>query len=142
MRVLGLDVGNRRIGLALSDPGGFLASSLGAIERRGSDKDIRSLLALVNQRDVERVVVGLPKHLDGSLGEQALKVQAFAERLKEACPVPLEFWDERFSTVTAQERLREAGAKRPTRGRVDSAAAAFILQGYLDNLQREGASHL
>ena len=142
MRVLGLDIGDRRIGLALSDPGAFLASSLGAIERRGAEKDIMALLALVNQHEVERVIVGLPRRLDGSLGEQALKVQSFAENLKELCPVPMEYWDERFSTFNAQERLREAGAKRPKKGRVDSAAAAFILQGYLDRLQGERASGL
>lgn len=132
MRVLGLDVGDRRIGLALSDPQGILASTLGALERRGLEEDLQAILALVREHQVERIVVGLPRRLDGTLGEQARKVEDFAQRLRDVSPVPLELWDERLSTVAAQERLREAGAKRVTRGRVDAAAAAYILQGYLD----------
>lgn len=132
MRVLGLDVGDRRIGLALGDPLGILASALGALERRGAERDVQAILALIVENQAERVVVGLPRKLDGTLGEQARKVQEFTQKLVEASPVPVEYWDERLSTVAAQERLREAGAKRPTRGRVDAAAAAHILQGYLD----------
>ncbi|MDP2727589.1 MAG: Holliday junction resolvase RuvX, partial [Dehalococcoidia bacterium] len=131
MRVLGLDVGDRRIGLALSDPQGILASTLGALERRGWEKDVQAILALVKEHQVELIVVGLPKRLDGTLGEQARKVEEFAQWVREASPVPLELWDERLSTVAAQERLREAGAKRVSRGRIDAAAAAVILQGYL-----------
>ncbi len=130
--MLGLDVGDRRIGLALSDPLGILASGLGALERRAVDRDIQAILALIKENQVERVVIGLPRHLDGTLGDQARKVQIFAQRLMEATPVLVEYWDERLSTVAAQEKLREAGAKRVTRGRVDAAAAAYILQGYLD----------
>lgn len=132
MRVLGLDIGDRRIGLALSDPLGILASGLGALERRAVDRDIEAILALIKENQVERVVIGLPRRLDGSLGDQARKVQIFAQRLTEATPVPVEYWDERLSTVAAQEKLREAGAKRVTRGRIDAAAASYILQGHLD----------
>ncbi len=132
MRVLGLDVGDRRIGLALSDPLGILASGLGALERRDLERDIQAILALAEEKQVERIVVGLPKRLDGSLGEQARKVHEFARSLLEVSPVPVEYWDERLSTVAAQELLREAGAKKASRGRVDAAAASVILQGYLD----------
>lgn len=132
MRVLGLDVGDRRIGLALSDPLGILASGLGALERRDLERDIQAILALVEEKQVERIVVGLPKRLDGSLGEQARKVQELASSLSEVSPVPVEYWDERLSTVAAQELLRQAGAKKASRGRVDAAAASVILQGYLD----------
>lgn len=132
MRVLCLDVGDRRIGLALSDSEGMLASSLGAIERRGVEKDIKALVNLVQQHHVERIVVGLPRRLDGTLGDQARKVETLADKLREATPVAIDYWDERLSTFTAQERLREAGAKRVSRGRIDAAAAAVILQGYLD----------
>ena len=137
---MGLDVGDRRIGLALSDPEGILASSLGSLERRGIERDIKFLLTVIKERNVERIVVGLPKQLDGTLGEQARKVQEFAGKLREACPVPLEFWDERLSTVIARERLREAGAKRVTKGRIDAAAATYILQGYLDKSRPTGDS--
>ena len=132
MRVLGLDVGDRRIGLALSDPLGILASGLGALERRDLERDIQAILALVEEKQAERIVVGLPKRLDGSLGEQARKVQELASSLSEVSPVPVEYWDERLSTVAAQELLRQAGAKKASRGRVDAAAASVILQGYLD----------
>jgi len=138
VRVLGLDVGDRRIGMALSDPEGVLASSLGARERRGIERDIKFILTMVKERDVERIVVGLPKQMDGTLGEQARKVEEFAAKLREACPVPLEFWDERLSTFIALERLREAGAKRVTKGRIDAAAASIILQGYLDKSRQTG----
>ncbi|HLB11507.1 MAG TPA: Holliday junction resolvase RuvX [Dehalococcoidia bacterium] len=132
MRVLGLDVGDRRIGLALSDPLGILASGLGALERRDLERDIQAILALVEEKQAERIVVGLPKRLDGSLGEQARKVQELASSLSEVSPVPVEYWDERLSTVAAQQLLRQAGAKKASRGRVDAAAASVILQGYLD----------
>lgn len=138
MRALGLDVGDRRIGMALSDPEGILASSLGALERRGTGRDIQAILRTVKEQDVGRIVIGLPKRLDGTLGEQARKVEEFAGRLREVCPVPVEFWDERLSTVAAHDKLREAGAKRVTRGRIDAAAAAHILQGYLDSLRPAG----
>lgn len=141
MRILALDVGDRRIGMALSDPGGILASALGALERRGIEKDIRALLRTIQEHDVERVVIGLPKLLDGSLGEQARKVQEFAARLGEACDLPLAFWDERLSTFTAQEKLLEAGARHVSRGRLDAAAAAQILQGYLDSPEKPGEAH-
>lgn len=126
--------------MALSDPEGVLASSLGARERRGIERDIKFILTVVKERDVERIVVGLPKHMDGTLGEQARKVEEFAGKLREACPVPLEFWDERLSTFIALERLREAGAKRVTKGRIDAAAASIILQGYLDKSRQTGDS--
>ena len=135
---MGLDVGDRRIGLALSDPLGILASGLGALERRDPERDVEAILALARENQVNRVVVGLPRHLDGSLGEQARKVQAFAQKLGELLPVPLEYWDERLSTVAARERLREAGVKRASRHRVDAAAATVILQGYLDAKGRDG----
>lgn len=136
MRVLGLDVGDRRIGLALGDPLGVLASTLGALERRGAERDIKAILALIEENKVERIVVGLPRRLDGTLGDQARKVQDFVQKLMEASSVPVEFWDERLSTVAAQDRLREAGARRPARGRVDAAAATHVLQGYLDARDR------
>jgi putative Holliday junction resolvase len=138
MRLLGLDIGDRRIGVALSDPLGILASSLGAIERRSFEWDIQSVIALANENGVERIVVGLPRKLDGSLGEQARKVVEFAQGLMEGSHFLIEYWDERFSTIEASDRLREAGAKKVNRGRIDAAAASYILQGYLDSRGRTG----
>jgi putative Holliday junction resolvase len=134
MRLLGLDVGERRIGVALSDPLGILASGLLTIQRRGEAQDLAAILELVSRHEVQGVVVGLPRRLDGSLGEQAHRVEAFAQRLAEVLPVPLEFWDERLSTVAAGRRLAESGRRGAARkARIDAAAAAYILQGYLDS---------
>ena len=132
-RLLGLDVGARRIGVALSDPTGSLASPLTALDRRAKRRDLAAVLELVRQHGVEGIVVGLPVSLDGRLHAQGQTVQAFARALSEASPVPVETWDERFSTVEAEQMLREAG-REPSRdrGRVDATAAAVILQRYLD----------
>ena len=132
-RVLGLDLGGRRIGLAISDMNGSLATPYNAIERRGLERDIAAILKLVQQEEVGTIVVGEPLSLDGSVGPQAKRTLAFCEALKAASPVPVETWDERFSTAEAEQRLREAGvAPSRHRARLDAAAAAVILQGYLD----------
>jgi len=136
MRVLGLDIGDKRIGVALSDPQGLLASALTIIERRDSAADIQAILDLVEKHGVERIVIGLPLSLDGSIGQQAEKVQAFAKMLGQKVDVPVESWDERLSTVAAERLLIEVGAKRAKRKKQrDAIAASFILQGYLDRLR-------
>jgi len=136
MRVLGLDIGEKRIGVALSDPQGLLAGALTIIERRDSAADIQAILNLVEKHGVERIVVGLPRSLDGSIGQQAEKVQAFSEMLGQKVDVPVESWDERLSTVAAERLLLEVGARRAKRKKHrDAIAASFILQGYLDRLQ-------
>jgi putative Holliday junction resolvase len=138
MRYLGLDVGDRRIGVALSDETATLASGRPTIERVGPKKDPRAIAELVRQHEVGEVVVGLPKKLDGTVGPQAEKVLAFVEQLRGVVKVPVVPWDERFTTVVAEQALIEAGASR--RGRkenVDKVAAILILQSYLD--YRKGA---
>ena len=132
-RLLGLDVGARRIGVALSDPTGSLASPLTALDRHAKRRDMAAVLDLARQHGVEAIVVGLPVSLDGRLHAQGQLVQAFAHALTEVSPVPVETWDERFSTAEAEQMLREAG-REPSRdrGRVDATAAAVILQRYLD----------
>jgi putative Holliday junction resolvase len=133
MRYLGLDVGDRRIGVALSDETATLASGRPTIERVGPKKDPRAIAELVRQHEVGEVVVGLPKKLDGTVGPQAEKVLAFVEQLRGVVKVPVVPWDERFTTVVAEQALIEAGASR--RGRkenVDKVAAILILQSYLD----------
>ncbi len=132
-RVLGLDVGDRRIGLAISDRDGSLATPYNALGRRGLERDIAAILKLVQEEEIGTIVVGEPLSLDGSVGPQAKRTLAFYEALRAASPVPVDTWDERFSTVEAERLLREAGvAPSRNRARLDAAAAAVILQGYLD----------
>ena len=133
VRRLGLDVGDVRIGVALSDETGTLASGLPTLVRVGPRKDVRAVAALVRDREVGEVVVGLPRRLDGSLGPQAEKVLAFVASLKASLRVPVVTWDERLTTVEAERILREKGATAKERkASVDRIAALLILQGYLD----------
>lgn len=135
MRVLGLDVGERRIGLALSDATGLIATPLLAIERTGLDSDVRQVLEAASNHQAERIVVGVPVSLSGQVGEQARSVREFVRTLRTATALRVDTWDERLSTVEAERRLREAGGK-PSRehGRLDAASAAIILQAYLDRI--------
>jgi putative Holliday junction resolvase len=137
MRCLGLDIGDRRIGVALSDPEGILASPLTVIERTEDSQALAAIIEIINKQDVGQVVVGLPRSLDGTLGGQAEKVKEFADRLAGQIKIPLEYRDERLTTVMAQ-RLKQASGGKKTREktRYDAQAAALILQGYLDESQR------
>ena len=130
MRVLALDVGERRIGVAVSDPTGTLATPHSVIHRRSKVQDFAAVARLVTELQAERVVVGLPLSLSGDVGPQARRVMRYAQALARALPVPVELYDERYSTVTADELLAEAGRKR-RRTPIDAAAAAVILQEYL-----------
>lgn len=133
MRLLGLDVGDRTIGVALSDESATLASGLPTIRRTGIKKDVKELAELARGREVGGVVVGLPRSLDGSEGPQARKVLAFVEALKAAVKVPVVTWDERLTTVAAEQALIEGGVSRRRRkDLVDKVAAVLILQTYLD----------
>jgi putative Holliday junction resolvase len=133
MRSLGLDIGDRRIGVALSDPEGILASPFTIINRRDESLDIEAIIDIIHQRQVGQVVVGLPRSMDGSLGKQAEKVREFTQKLCEHTEIPVEYRDERLTTVLA-ERLKQAATTKKTRGKArhDAQAAALILQGYLD----------
>jgi putative Holliday junction resolvase len=140
VRLLALDVGDVRIGVAVSDETGTLASGLVTLRAVGPRKDAQAVLALVREHAVGEVVVGLPRRLDGSLGPQAEKVMAFVERLRRVLPVPVVARDERLTSVAAGERLAEAGVKRRDRkARLDRAAAALVLQELLDE-RRAAAS--
>jgi len=130
MRVLALDIGDKRIGVALSDPLGILATPLTIIERRDEPADIGTILEIVDRNQVGQVIVGLPLSMDGTVGPQAEKVKAFTGELSHRTEVPVTFRDERLSTVSAKRLLHEAGRSWKTRD--DAAAAALILQGYLD----------
>lgn len=134
LRVLGLDVGESRIGVAIGDPTGTIAGPLHAIRRTNPDEDVQAVVRLVADHDARAVVVGLPLSLDGRVGHQARLVRRFIQALRREAPVPVHPQDERFSTVEAERLLRESG-QQPSRnkGLTDSASAAVILQSYLDS---------
>jgi len=139
MRVLALDLGSRRIGLALSDPEGRLAFPEGALQRRDPQRDVEALCELCRERGVERVVVGLPLHLHGGESEGARQARRFAAALAEATGVPVDTLDERWTTREAQRSLDEAGPRSRKRrrrsrehGTVDAVAAALLLRTYLE----------
>ena len=133
MRCLGLDIGDRWVGVALSDPGGILASPFSIIERKNDGQALAAIADIIDKEQVGKIVVGLPLSLDGTLSGQAEKVNDFARKLAEHIKIPLEFRDERLTTVMAQRLKRASGGKKG-RGKVryDSQAAALILQNYLD----------
>jgi len=138
---LGLDVGDKRIGVAVSDPGQSLARSLQVIERGPKGQDLEAIGQLVLDLDVARIVVGYPRSLDGTIGEQAKRAERYARELERGLGVPVVLWDERLSTAAAERLVRETGKKGRRRG-IDAVAAALILQSYLDYLMnmvsREG----
>ncbi len=130
MRSLALDVGDKRIGVALSDPLGILASPLTIIDRADDRTDIAAIVKIIEQHRVGSVIVGLPLSPDGGLGSQAEKVKNFTEELRLSVAVPIEYRDERLSTVTARRLMRSA--KKDRKARDDAMAAMVILQSYLD----------
>ena len=133
MRILGLDVGERRIGIALSDPLGITAQPLGVLERQGPHQDVEAVRALIEQHGVVTVVVGLPLTMRGEQGVQAKKVLAFSETLRRRVSVPVQLVDERLTTVQGERALLETGASRRTRKQtIDQVAAQLILQQFLD----------
>jgi putative Holliday junction resolvase len=139
VRALGLDLGAKRIGVAVSDRSGTIASPLTVLERaRSHADDHRRIAALVVEEEAEAVVVGLPLSLNGSLGPAAAGVQAEVGELTAALIVPVEMFDERLTTVSAERALIEARMRRETRRRVvDKVAAAVMLQAWLDRRRGE-----
>jgi putative Holliday junction resolvase len=134
MRNIGLDVGDKRIGVAMSDPEGILASPLATISRDSDEIAIDAIVKLVSQHNVHKIIVGFPYSLDGNVGSQADKVMDFVERLSRCTEADIEVQDERLSTKATENLLIEAGIKnRQRKERLDAATAAYILQGYLDS---------
>ena len=129
-RSLGLDIGDKWIGVALSDPMGILASPLTIVSRRDDEKDIETVLNIARQHQVGQIVAGLPRSMDGSLGKQAEKVREFTQKLADASQIPVALQDERLTTVAAKRLLHTAKPGKKVRD--DAAAAALILQSYLD----------
>jgi putative Holliday junction resolvase len=132
-RVMALDYGDRRIGIALSDPLGVSAQPLLTLERRSRADDFDRLTRLVREHEVSRVVVGLPLGMDGSRGERVRLTELFMERVRKATGLPVEAWDERLTTVQAERALIESDVRRQRRRSViDQAAAVILLQSWLD----------
>lgn len=129
---LGVDWGRRRVGVAVSDELGRMAHPLVTLEPKSLAGLVQSLVDLARERGATAVVLGLPKHMNGSEGESAGAVRKFAVEL-EAAGLPVTFWDERLSSWEATGRLREGGASSREKGRVDRAAAALLLQSFLDH---------
>lgn len=134
MRLMGLDLGERRIGVAVSDPGRVLARGIEVIERRSVEKDLEAIARLAEEYEVETIVVGYPRRLNGTAGEEAKKAEAFAAQIEAHLGLPVILWDERLSTVRAARALAEGG-KRKRRLGIDAVAAVVILQDYLDSLK-------
>jgi len=133
MRILGLDVGERRIGVAVVDEGVRVALPVAVVERRELPADLDAIARLVQEQGAEALVIGLPISLNGSLGPQAQAVKAFGQELAGRLPLPIEYWDERLSSVEAQRRLASAGHRGlKAKAKRDAAAAAIVLQSYLD----------
>ena len=134
MRILGLDVGERRIGVAIADESVRVALPITVVERREQPADLDAIARLVQEQGAEAVVIGLPISLNGSLGPQAQAVKTFGQELAARLALPIQYWDERLSTVEAEHRLADAGRRgSKAKARRDAAAAAIILQGYLDS---------
>lgn len=136
-RMLGLDLGDVRIGIAVSDELGITAQSLEVYKRKGIVKDREKIIRIIEQYDITRIVIGLPRNMDGTIGPQSNKVLQFVKVLKSYLKVPIITWDERLTTKIAESVLISGNVKRDKRKRiVDMLAAQLILQGYLDYLKR------
>ena len=133
MRIMAIDYGDARTGVALSDPTGFLAGQTFLIKSRKQEEVLEELAALVQRQGAQELVMGYPRNMDGTLGPRAEKYAAFARRLEEATGLPVALWDERRTTVDAHRILGEQGVRAKNRkDKIDSVAATLILEGYLD----------
>ena len=133
MRIMAIDYGDARTGVALSDPTGFLAGQTFLIKSRKQEVVLEELAALVQRQGAQELVMGYPRNMDGTLGPRAEKYAAFARRLEEANGLPVALWDERRTTVDAHRILGEQGVRAKNRkDKIDSVAATLILEGYLD----------
>ena len=133
-RILGLDVGEKRIGVAVSDESGTIAHPLTVITRDGLGKDLRKIEEIVQEYAPVEIVMGMPLNMNGTIGESARKVLSFKDFLEEQLPVSVETWDERLTTVSSEKVLLEGDLSRKKRKKViDKVAATLLLQSYLDS---------
>ncbi|HEY3855775.1 MAG TPA: Holliday junction resolvase RuvX [Verrucomicrobiae bacterium] len=133
MRVLGIDHGTKRVGLAISDEMAMIAQPLDYLDAQPTAKLLSSLCEIITQREVGEIVVGLPRNMDGSYGPAAAQVREFAAALQQVVTVPIKMWDERLTSTQANRVLIQGGVRREQRKlKVDQTAAAILLQSYLD----------
>lgn len=139
MKRIGLDIGDKGIGIAVSDPTGKVAQPMATISRSDFASDVKELKNLIKLHQIGEVVVGLPLSLNGSVGPQARKIIGYVEKLKRELAIPVRTWDERLTTLVARSSLFSAGLHcRARKKAVDKVAASLILQSYLDSLPQEG----
>lgn len=137
-RILGLDVGDKTIGVAVSDPLGFTAQGITTIKRESNKKDYEAIETMINEYAVNKVVVGLPKNMNNTIGPQGEKVIKFAEKIKNKFKIDLIYIDERMTTMSAERILIEGDVRRENRKKyIDKVAATYILQTYLDSIGRD-----
>jgi len=137
LRILGLDVGQKTIGVAVSDPLGFTAQGLTTIRRTNKEKDIQEIRKFCDEYDAKVIVIGLPKNMNGTIGPSGEIIMAFGKIIEEELNVEIKFWDERLTTVAAHKAMLEADLSRNKRKKiVDKVASTYILQGYLDMISR------
>lgn len=138
MRIMGLDYGSKTVGVAISDPLGITAQGIETIERKEENKLRQTLArieALVKEYEVEKIVLGFPKHMNNTIGDRAEKSLELKAKLEKRIGIPVIMWDERLTTVEAERTLIESNVRRENRKKyIDKIAAVFILQGYLDSL--------
>lgn len=138
MRVMALDVGRRKIGIAISDALGITAQPLETLNRRDKNRDLERIKKIVGDMSVSKIVVGLPLNMDGTAGNQAKEIYRFVEGLKEELETPVQLWDERLSTMEANRVLLQADLSRKKRRKLDDKIAAqLILQSYLDAIDKK-----
>jgi len=139
-RILGIDWGEKRIGLALSDPLGIIATSLATVEKKEGFDLTNYLKQLISEQEIAKIILGFPKNMDGSVGPKAEEVLAFKATLEKEINLPIILWDERLTTVSAQRSLREAEVKmKKGKKFLDKIAAVLILQNYLDHAHNKKA---
>lgn len=138
MRILGLDIGSRTVGVAVSDPLGWTAQGITTVKRKNFTADVAEIKKYFDEYNATVIVAGLPKNMNGTIGPSGEMVYEFCEKLKESFGPKIEFWDERLTTVAAHKAMLEADLSRAKRKKiVDKIAATYILQGYLDRMSKQ-----
>ena len=138
MRILGLDIGSKTIGIAVSDPFGWTAQGVMTWQRRDMARDLQAVQKVIAEYEIEQIVAGLPLNMNGSQGPSVVMSKEFAEALQKETGLPLDYYDERLSTVAAQRVLLEGDVSRKKRkGLIDKMAAVIILQGYLEKKEKK-----
>jgi len=138
LRILGLDMGKKTIGVAVSDPLGFTAQGLTTIRRTKKEQDIQEIKKFCDEYDVKVIVIGLPKNMNGTIGPSGEITMSFGKLIEEELGIEIKFWDERLTTVAAQKAMIEADLSRSKRKKiVDKVASTYILQGYMDFISRQ-----